>query len=157
ETELENNTLPYKSLNEECGVLGILDKDSACLGRTMYFGLYALQHRGQESCGMAVYDNHQLRLHKDMGLVNQVFHESLLDSLHGQIGIGHTRYSTTGASNLDNAQPVITRTPFGALALAHNGNLINTEAWRDLLHGQGFFSHGNTDSYLMAQYINYLL
>lgn len=153
----ENNTQPYKSLNEECGVLGILDKDSACLGRTMYFGLYALQHRGQESCGMAVYDNHQLRLHKDMGLVNQVFHESLLDSLHGQIGIGHTRYSTTGASNLNNAQPVITRTPFGALALAHNGNLINTEAWRELLHGQGYFSHGNTDSYLMAQYINYLL
>lgn len=149
--------VPYKSINEECGVFGILDRGSACLGRTLYFGLYALQHRGQESCGMAVYDNYQLRIHKEMGLVNQVFNESLLDSLHGQIGIGHTRYSTTGASNLGNAQPVVTRTPFGALTLAHNGNLINTEELREFLQGHGFFGHGNSDSHLMAQYINYLL
>jgi amidophosphoribosyltransferase len=152
-----NSTLPYKSLNEECGVFGIMDRSSACLGRTLYFGLYALQHRGQESCGMAVYDNHQLRLHKDMGLVNQVFNDNLLDSLHGQIGIGHTRYSTTGASNLDNAQPVVTRTPFGALTLAHNGNLINTEELRAFLQTRGFYGYGNSDSHLMAQYLNYLL
>lgn len=106
---------------------------------------------------MAVYDNHQLRLHKEMGLVNQVFQESLLDSLHGQIGIGHTRYSTTGASNLDNAQPIVTRTPFGALTLAHNGNLINTEELRAFLQTQGFFGYGNSDSHLMAQYVNFLL
>lgn len=148
---------PYKSIHEECGVFGILDKESDCLGRTVYYGLYALQHRGQESCGMAVYDNHQLRIHKEMGLVNQVFSEQLLESLTGQVGIGHTRYSTTGSSNLDNAQPVVIRTPYGALTLAHNGNLINTDALREFLHGHGYFGYGNSDSHLMAQYINYLL
>ncbi len=152
-----NNMIPYKSIHEECGVFGILDKDSASLGHTLYFGLYALQHRGQESCGMAVYDNHQLRIHKEMGLVNQVFNEALLDQLQGQIGIGHTRYSTTGASNLDNAQPVVVSTPFGALTLAHNGNLINTEVLRDYLRGQGLYGYGNSDSYLMALYISHLL
>jgi amidophosphoribosyltransferase len=149
--------MPYKSLHEECGVFGILNKDTAGLGHTLYFGLYALQHRGQESCGMAVYDNHQLRLHKEMGMVNQVFTESLLDGLTGQIGIGHTRYSTTGASNLGNAQPVVTRTPFGALTVAHNGNLINTEELRTFLQDKGYFSHGSSDTHLIALYINYLL
>jgi amidophosphoribosyltransferase len=152
-----NRTVPYKSIHEECGVFGILDRNSACLGRTLYFGIYALQHRGQESCGMAVYDNYQLRLHKEMGLVNQVFNEHLLDDLHGQIGIGHTRYSTTGDSSLGNAQPVVTRTPYGALTLAHNGNLTNTEELRDFLQSRGFYAQGNSDSHLMAQYINYLL
>ena len=96
--------VPYKSINEECGVFGILDRSSAGLGHTLYFGLYALQHRGQESCGMAVFDNHQLRLHKEMGLVNQVFNEHVLDSLTGQVGIGHTRYSTTGAVSAGGGQ-----------------------------------------------------
>ena len=149
--------VPYKSINEECGVFGILDRSSAGLGHTLYFGLYALQHRGQESCGMAVFDNHQLRLHKEMGLVNQVFNEHVLDSLTGQVGIGHTRYSTTGASNLGNAQPVVVRTPFGALTLAHNGNLINTDSLREFLESKGYLGHGNSDSHLMALYINYLL
>jgi amidophosphoribosyltransferase len=156
-SEEENNMIPYKSLHEECGVFGIMDKDSAGLGQTLFFGLYALQHRGQESCGMAVYDNHQLRIHKEMGLVNQVFNEHLLDSLTGQIGIGHTRYSTTGGSNLGNAQPVVIRTPFGALTLAHNGNLINTESLRSFLAEKGYFGHGTSDSHLIALYINYLL
>jgi len=149
--------VPYKSLNEECGVFGVLDKDTAGLGHLLYFGLYALQHRGQESCGMAVYDNHQLRLHKEMGMVNQVFTETLLDGLTGQIGIGHTRYSTTGASNLGNAQPVVTRTPFGALTVAHNGNLINTKELRHFLEEHGYFSHGSSDTHLIALYVNYLL
>lgn len=149
--------VPYKSIHEECGVFGIIDKDTAGLGHTLFFGLYALQHRGQESCGMAVYDNHQLRIHKEMGMVNQVFNESLLDELTGQIGIGHTRYSTTGASNLGNAQPVVIRTPYGALTLAHNGNLINTESLRYFLAEKGYFGHGTSDSHLIALYINYLL
>lgn len=149
--------LPYKSLHEECGVFGILDRNSAGLGHTLYFGLYALQHRGQESCGMAVFDNYQLRLQKEMGLVNQVFNEHTLDGLTGQIGIGHTRYSTTGASNLGNAQPVVVRTPFGAMTLAHNGNLINTDELRQFLEARGYLGHGNSDSHLMALYINYLL
>ncbi len=155
--DCDSDFLPYKSLNEECGVFGIMDMQSACLGHTLYFGIYALQHRGQESCGMAVYDNHQLRIHKEMGLVNQVFNENLLDSLHGQIGIGHTRYSTTGASNLGNAQPVVTRTPLGGLTVAHNGNLTNTEVLRAFLQERGYFGHGSSDTHLVAQHINYLL
>ncbi len=138
----EPQPVPYKSIHEECGVFGILDKNSAGLGHTLYFGLYALQHRGQESCGMAVFDNHQLRIHKEMGLVNQVFNENLLESLTGQIGIGHTRYSTTGASNLDNAQPVVARSPFGGITLAHNGNLTNTEQLRDFLKQHQYLSQG---------------
>ena len=149
--------IPYKSIHEECGVFGILNKDTAGLGHTMFFGLYALQHRGQESCGMAVYDNHQLRIHKEMGMVNQVFSESLLDGLTGQVGIGHTRYSTTGGSNLGNAQPVVVRTPYGALTLAHNGNLTNTEALRAFLEEQGYFGQGTSDSHLIALYVSYLL
>lgn len=152
-----DNYVPYKSIHEECGVFGIIDKDSAGLGNTLFFGLYALQHRGQESCGMAVYDNHQLRIHKEMGMVNQVFNETLLEGMTGQIGIGHTRYSTTGASNLGNAQPVVARTPYGALTLAHNGNLINTESLRDFLAKKGYFGHGTSDSHLIALHINYLL
>jgi len=147
----------YRALNEACGVFGIMNPESSSLGRTLYFGLYALQHRGQESCGMAVYDNYQLRLHKEMGLVNQVFNDQLLESLHGQIGIGHTRYSTTGASNLNNAQPVVVRTPFGALTLAHNGNLTNTEHLRTFLESQRYVAAGNSDSNLMAQYIQHQL
>lgn len=150
--------IEYDTLNEYCGVFGILDPNianSKGLGQTLYYGLYALQHRGQESCGMAVFDNHQFRVHKDMGLVNIVFSESILANLTGQVGIGHTRYSTTGGCNLDNAQPVVTRCPFGALTLAHNGNLINTEALRVFLQERGFFGFGDSDSHLMVQYINY--
>ncbi len=144
-------------LKEYCGVFGILDPRSENIAQTLYYGLYALQHRGQESCGMAVFDNHQLRVHKDMGLVNQVFGESILKSLTGQVGIGHTRYSTTGGSSLDNAQPVVTRSPIGAITLAHNGNLINTEALTKFLQERGFFGYGDSDSHLMLQYINYLM
>lgn len=149
-------------LKEYCGVFGILappreDQPSAKLGYTLYYGLYALQHRGQESCGMAVFDNHQFRLHKDMGLVNQVFPEHVLKSLTGQVGIGHTRYSTTGDSSLDNAQPVVTRSPLGALTLAHNGNLINTEQLREFLEDRGFSPLADSDTHVMIQYINYEL
>ncbi len=150
-------TLDDDTLNEYCGVFGTVDPTCTNLGQRLYYGLYALQHRGQESCGMAVFDNHQFRIHKDMGLVNQVFNDQLLSSLTGQIGIGHTRYSTTGDSSLDNAQPVVTRTPLGALAVAHNGNLINTEELRSFLQERGFFGYGNSDSHLIAQYVNYQL
>lgn len=145
------------SPREYCGVFGILDPANQHLAHTLYYGMYALQHRGQESCGMAVFDNHQLRIHKEMGLVNQVFKESLLNSMTGQLGIGHTRYSTTGSSSLDNAQPVVTRTPLGALTMAHNGNLINTAELQKFLQERGFFGYGNSDSHLLVQYMNYQL
>ncbi|MEB3206637.1 MAG: amidophosphoribosyltransferase [Vampirovibrionales bacterium] len=125
-----------KARHDKCGVFGVLappsqikSADSIPLGELLYYGLYALQHRGQESCGMAVFDHDHLRLHKDLGLVSQVFQQpATLKRLSGQVGIGHTRYSTAGDGQFGNAQPVIARTPLGALALAHNGNLINPEA-----------------------------
>jgi len=146
-----------KSIHEECGVFGLLSEKTEAIGYALYYGLYALQHRGQESCGMAVFDNHQLRLHKDMGLVNQVFTSKVLDSMTGQLGIGHTRYSTTGASNLDNAQPVVVQTRLGAVTLAHNGNLINTEALAAFLNQNHYTGYGDSDSHLMAHYIRYVL
>ena len=96
-----------------------------------YFGLYSLQHRGQESAGIAVLDaGHKVRLHKDMGLVSQVFDQDLLERLVGDLAIGHNRYSTTGSSKVCNAQPVVLMTRLGPCALAHNGNLVNAAELR---------------------------
>jgi amidophosphoribosyltransferase len=146
-----------RALNESCGVFGLLSRDNLPLGRIMYYGLYALQHRGQESAGMAVFDHDQLRLHKEMGLVNQVFTEGILDRLVGQVGIGHTRYSTAGGSSLQNAQPVVARTSLGAVTLAHNGNLINVPALRAFLTQAGYIPNGDSDSHLMVEAIRYEL
>jgi amidophosphoribosyltransferase len=111
---------------DECGVFGVWapGEDAANLA---YFGLYALQHRGQESAGIAASDGKQMRVYKDMGLVSQVFAESTLNTLVGHIAVGHVRYSTTGGSNWANAQPTITGTAGGDMALAHNGNLTNSQ------------------------------
>lgn len=111
---------------EECGVFGVYAHGEDVAHLT-YFGLYALQHRGQEAAGIAVSDGRRIVVHKDIGLVNQVFNESGLASLHGHLAIGHARYSTTGASSWVNAQPMYQETPTGGgLALGHNGNLVNT-------------------------------
>jgi len=96
-------------LNEKCGVFGMIGSQTIPMGQYAYFALFALQHRGQESCGMAVFNNDQMTLHKDIGLVSQVFKDDLLQKLEGQVVIGHTRYSTAGDSSLENAQPVISR------------------------------------------------
>ena len=96
------------------------------VAKLAYFGLYALQHRGQESAGIAVSDGAQIMVFKDMGLVPQVFDEPVLNTLRGHIAIGHCRYSTSGSSVWRNAQPTFRATPSGGLALGHNGNLINT-------------------------------
>ena len=109
-----------------CGVFGVYapDRDVA---RLSYFGLFALQHRGQESAGIAVSEEGRLTALRDLGLVTQVFDEQKLHGLKGQVAIGHTRYSTTGGSNWENAQPTIRATTAGTtIALAHNGNLVNT-------------------------------
>ncbi|MFM7086104.1 MAG: amidophosphoribosyltransferase, partial [Cyanobium sp.] len=115
-----------------------------------YFGLYALQHRGQESAGIAVFEGEQVRLHKDMGLVSQVFDQDILERLTGSLAIGHNRYSTTGSSKVCNAQPVVLQTRRGAFALAHNGNLVNAAELRaSLAHLSGEFT-STTDSELIA-------
>ena len=111
---------------DECGVLAVYARGED-VAKLSYYGLYALQHRGQESAGIAVSDGERILVTKEMGLVNQVFDEARLASLDGHLGIGHVRYSTTGASTWDNAQPAFKVTPTGsAIALAHNGNLVST-------------------------------
>ena len=141
-------------LHEKCGVFGIIAPKTLALGHLLYFGLYALQHRGQESCGMAVFNNDQLLLHKNTGLVNQVFDETILSTLSGQIGIGHTRYTTAGDSSIENAQPVVSRSRLGSVVLAHNGNLIELETLRDAFHLEAGDSFGaNSDSHVMARCI----
>lgn len=110
---------------DACGVFGVWAPGEE-VAKLAYFGLYSLQHRGQESAGIAVGNGRQILVYKDMGLVSQVFDETTLDSLVGHIAVGHCRYSTTGASTWQNAQPTFRPTPDGSIALGHNGNLINT-------------------------------
>ena len=134
---------------EACGVFAVMAAGQAVANLT-YFGLYALQHRGQESAGIAVFEGEQVRLHKDMGLVSQVFDQDILERLPGTLAIGHNRYSTTGSSKVCNAQPVVLMTRLGAFALAHNGNLVNAAELREsLAHLSGEFT-STTDSELIA-------
>ena len=123
---LSHDLLPgEKGPQDACGVFGVWAPGEE-VSKLTYFGLFALQHRGQESAGIAVSDGFHTVVYKDMGLVSQVFNEATLESLHGHIAIGHARYSTTGASIWENAQPTFRATATGHLALGHNGNLTNT-------------------------------
>ena len=117
---------------DACGVFGVWAPGEE-VSKLVYFGLYALQHRGQESAGIAVSNGRQILVYKDMGLVSQVFDEPTLESLKGHLGVGHSRYSTTGASTWLNAQPTFRSTASGAITLAHNGNLTNTHELVNLL------------------------
>lgn len=117
---------------EACGVFGIYAPGED-VAKLTYFGLYALQHRGQESAGIATFEGDQVCLHKGMGLVSQVFSEQILNGLTGSLAVGHNRYSTTGSSRVVNAQPAVVETRLGTLALAHNGNLVNTTQLREEL------------------------
>lgn len=134
---------------EACGVFGIYAPEQD-VAKMTYFGLYALQHRGQESAGIATFEDEKVHLHKDMGLVSQVFNESVLTQLPGNLAIGHTRYSTTGSSRKDNAQPAVIPTRLGSLALAHNGNLVNTVQLREELVETKVSLATTTDSELIA-------
>jgi len=138
--------------DEECGVFGIVGHDQE-VARVTFFGLYALQHRGQESAGIATSDGQSLVSHARMGLVAQVFAEQDLSDLSGHIAIGHTRYSTTGASKECNAQPLIVTGPAGQIALAHNGNLVNAVALRNDLTRAGVQFDSSTDSEIIAALI----
>ena len=115
-----------------CGVFGVWAPGED-VAKLTYYGLYALQHRGQEAAGIAVSSGSQILVYKDVGLVAQVFDETSLRSLPGQVAVGHCRYSTTGGSTWENAQPTLGATAAGTVALAHNGNLVNTFLLRDLV------------------------
>ncbi|MFS8894719.1 amidophosphoribosyltransferase [Synechococcus sp. O70.1] len=137
---------------EACGVFGILAPGEE-VARLAYFGLFALQHRGQESAGIATFEGAFCRVHKAMGLVSQVFDEVNLAQLSGDLAVGHTRYSTTGSSRAANAQPVIVESRLGPLALAHNGNLVNAEELRKELEAADRHLTGSTDSECIAHAI----
>jgi amidophosphoribosyltransferase len=117
---------------EACGVFGVY-APAEVVAKLTYFGLFALQHRGQESAGIATFEGDVVHLHKAMGLVSHVFNEEILNQLPGTLAVGHTRYSTTGSSRVVNAQPAVVETRLGKLALAHNGNLVNTATFREAL------------------------
>ena len=141
-------------IHEECGVFGIYDIAGGDVAHTVYYGLLSLQHRGQESCGIAVSDTSEpkgrVKSYKDMGLVNEVFTGEEIDKLPGNMGIGHVRYSTAGSSTRENAQPLVLEYVKGTLALAHNGNLTNSVSLRDELAYTGAIFQTTIDSELIA-------
>jgi len=140
-------------MKEECGVFGIYNLKADSPAKSVYYGLFALQHRGQESAGIAVSDGDEIRQAKGMGLVNQVFDEDIIKELKGHIAVGHVRYSTTGSSTIENAQPIVINTRYGTIALAHNGNLINSGDLRQELKDKGISFVGTSDSEIIASMI----
>ncbi len=155
---LTHETFPDdKGPQDACGIFGVWAPGEE-VAKLTFYGLYALQHRGQESAGIATSDGERILIYKDMGLVSQVFTESDLTSLKGNLAIGHCRYSTTGSSTWVNAQPTLKPTKYGTLALAHNGNLTNTGDLAELLARQTIFVTGKervatTDTELMTALI----
>ncbi len=138
-------------IHEECGIIGVYSTDRAALAETIYYGLYALQHRGQEGCGIAVCDDGVITAHKDKGLVGEVFdHRTLNELPHGNIAVGHARYSTTGGNERRNCQPIVVNHQKGRMAIAHNGNLSNAASLRSELELSGAIFHTTSDTEIIA-------
>lgn len=138
--------------HEACGVFGVYNPGED-VSRLTFFAIFALQHRGQESAGIATADGKNIQVHTGMGLVSQVFNEDILYHLKGHIGIGHNRYSTTGSCRPTNAQPIVVEGPGGAIALAHNGNIVNAAYLRQELMDRDHIFRTSTDSEVIAHYI----
>ena len=133
-------------LHEECGVFGVYAPHTTDVAAMTYAALYALQHRGQESCGIVVNDRGVFAHHKDLGLVPEVFQAEDMEKLgHGNISIGHVRYSTTGKPNRANAQPIVVRHVKGSMSIAHNGNLTNSRELRERYELKGAIFHTTND------------
>jgi amidophosphoribosyltransferase len=143
--------LTFDKFREECGVVAIHSHPEA--EKLAYLGLHALQHRGQESAGIVTSDGEHLHPYKAMGLVADIFTEEVLTSLRGILAIGHTRYSTAGDSALLNAQPILVQSNKGAIAIAHNGNLVNAQAIRQKLESQGSIFQTNSDTEVLVHLI----
>ncbi|NLZ83154.1 MAG: amidophosphoribosyltransferase, partial [Clostridiales bacterium] len=154
--EFENSNVS-SGLHEECGVFGVYDLDGNDVATTIYYGLFALQHRGQESCGIAVSDTNgplgKVKSHKGMGLVSEVISYEDLETLNGNIGVGHVRYATAGESTIQNTQPLVLNYAKGTLALAHNGNLINTPELKRELEYTGAIFQTTVDTEIIAYHI----
>lgn len=146
-------SIEIDKFKEECGVFGVYSKSKIDVATISYYGLYALQHRGQESAGIAVSDGKDIICHKDMGLVSEVFNEDILGNMKGKAAIGHVRYSTTGESKLENAQPLLSQFKLGSIAIAHNGNLINAGIVRELLEDSGVLFQTSIDSEVILNLI----
>ena len=137
----------FNSIHEECGVFGIYEKERTKVASTTYYGLYALQHRGQEACGIAVCNDGLITQYRGLGLVNEVFNKENIKKINdGNMAIGHVRYSTTGANNINNVQPIVIQHNKGNLALAHNGNLVNATSLRKEFESIGAIFHGTSDT-----------
>ena len=150
----ENYHLSCEKLKEECGIFGIYNNEERYkAANIVYLGLHALQHRGQESAGICVNNNKKFKIHKGMGLVTNIFNTETLNFLEGNIAIGHVRYSTTGESTLSNAQPLLTHSIKGDLALAHNGNLVNSVALRAKIESLGSIFHSTLDTEIIAHLV----
>ena len=151
---MDNRCEDLDKLKEECGVFGIYHTNGSSAAPDIAWGLCALQHRGQEACGMAVCDpcgpKGNISWHKDTGLVSEVFHTDILEKLKGSVGVGHVRYSTTGASTAENAQPLVLNYLKGTLALVHNGNLSNAQNLAQKLQEEGAVFQTTTDSEVIA-------
>jgi len=140
-------------LHEECGVVGVYSQKPNIVSQLIYYGLFALQHRGQESAGIAIYTGERIDYHKDMGLVSDVLSKDVIQKFQGNIAVGHVRYATTGESAKENAQPLVVRYKNGTLALAHNGNLVNADSMREMLEDSGVIFQTTTDSEVVASMI----
>ncbi len=142
------------NLREECGVFGVFSKETADVASTAYYGLFALQHRGQESCGIVVNDDGVFHGYKDTGLVNDVFTHDVIERLgEGNIAVGHVRYGTTGSNDRSNAQPIVVNHIKGKMALAHNGNLVNSGELRRELELEGSIFHTTSDTEVISYII----
>ncbi|MFA7204747.1 MAG: amidophosphoribosyltransferase [Saccharofermentanales bacterium] len=136
-----------------CGIFGIMGGSEVHAARMTYYGLFSLQHRGQESCGIAVNNDGDVTYHKDMGLVGEVFSDTMLDRMPGKMAVGHVRYSTTGSSVRENAQPLVIKYVKGSLSIVHNGNLTNTDFLRKQLESGGAIFQTTIDSEIIAYLI----
>ena len=142
------------SIHEECGVFGVIAAEPSDVAGVAYYGLYALQHRGQESCGIVVNDDGVFVSHKDLGLVSEAFSSEALGRLpRGTMAVGHVRYGTTGAANRNNCQPIEVNHQKGRMALAHNGNLSNAAQLRNELELSGAIFHTTSDTETIAYII----
>ncbi len=142
------------SLREECGVFGVYSGETSDVASTAYYGLFALQHRGQESCGIAVNDDGIFKVYKDTGLVNDVFTPEIIERLgEGNIAVGHVRYGTTGSNDRSNSQPIVVNHIKGKMALAHNGNLVNSGELRRQLELEGSIFHTTSDTEVISYII----
>jgi len=135
---------------DECGVFGVYANELIDVASMTYYGLYALQHRGQESAGIAVADGEKIDIHKGLGLITEAFKQEDLDKLKGHIAVGHVRYSTAGGKGIENAQPILATSKMGPIAMAHNGTLVNADVIKELLEDAGQIFHTTTDSEVIA-------